>query len=402
MNHLLLIYVLNLVSNIEIEQQPTKDYPNRGKKFTFDFVTEVEINSTWANLSDTGRIVVPQKLYFKDANGELYSWDGKNIGGGYNTDPIILRGDKVTIDLGYFYFDVEVNSYVTKTNRVFQGYVSAVLSNRPMEIQVMDNMYKLQQTSAPNKQWTNYSLEKMVKELLNGTGYDYNTNGATSIITPPIITQNQTVAEVLEMLRKYYRVESWFRNNTLHSAFVTYFPNEANKHNFKFQHNIVNNDLTYQRKDDVVIGVNVYSVQKFSSGTTKRGTPKQSSQRLSQFALWERGLLKFYNEKPLGFEGEIRTLNLYGTDKKELQTLAENNMYRILYDGFKGTFTTFGLPFVKHGDSVQLQDAIMPDRNGTYKVKGVRYLFGQGGFRQIITVDLRLDDIPIEKQNKGF
>ena len=394
--------MLNLVCNIEIEQQPTKDYPNRGKKFTFDFVTEVEINSTWANLSDTGKIVVPQKLYFKDANGDLYSWDGKNIGGGYNTDPIILRGDKVLIDLGYFYYDVEVNSYVTKTNRVFQGYVSAVISNRPMEIHVMDNMWKLQQTSAPNKQWTNYSLESMVKELLKGTGYDYNTNGSTSIITPPIITQNQTVAEVLEMLRKYYRVESWFRNNTLHSAFVTYFPNEANKHNFKFQHNIVNNDLTYQRKDDVVIGVNVYSVEKFSSGTTKRGTPKKSSQRLSQFALWERGLLKFYNEKPLGFEGEIRTLNLYGTDKKELQTLCENNMYRIVYDGFKGTFTTFGLPYVKHGDSVKLQDAIMPDRNGTYKVKGVRYLFGQGGFRQVITVDLRLDDIPIEKQNKGL
>ena len=109
--------MLNLVCNIEIEQQPTKDYPNRGKKFTFDFVTEVEINSTWANLSDTGKIIVPQKLYFKDANGELYSWDGKNIGGGYNTDPIILRGDKIIIDLGYFYFDVEVNSYTTKTNR---------------------------------------------------------------------------------------------------------------------------------------------------------------------------------------------------------------------------------------------------------------------------------------------
>ncbi len=396
--------MLNLVSHIKINQQPSKDFPTRNKSFEFDFVTEVEITNTWANLSDTGKITIPQKLYFRDEAGNLFSWDGKNIGGHIaNIPPVILRGDKISVKLGYWYYDVNVKKYVTKKNEVFVGYVSGVESSRPMIIHIMDNMYKLQQTSAPDKQWNNYTLEKMVKELLKGTGFNLNTNGATTEIKPAIITQNQTVAEVLGMLQKYYTIESWFRQNTLNVGMITYFPNDVNKHNFKFQQNIVNSDLTYQRKDDVVIGVNCYSIEKFSSGTTKRGTPKKSTKRLNQFALWENGLIRFYNQKPLSFQGEIRTLNLYGQSNiSELQKAAEDNMYKLLFDGFKGSFTTFGLPYVKQGDNVKLQDKIMPDRDGNYKVKEVKYLFGQNGFRQIISVDLRLDDIPIEKQNKGI
>ena len=396
--------MLNLVSHITITQQPTKDFPTRDKTFEFDFVTEVEITNTWCNLSDTGKIVVPQKLYFRDEAGNLFSWDGKNIGGHIaNIPPVILRGDKISVELGYFYYDANSKKYITQKNEIFVGFVSQVVSARPIEIHIMDNMYKLQQTKAPDKQWNNYTLEKMVAELIKGTDFKLNTNNAKTEIKPAIITQNQTVAEVLGMLQKYYSIESWFRKNTLNVGMITYFPNDVNKHNFKFQHNIVNSDLTYQRKDDVVIGVNCYSIEKFSSGTTKRGQPKKSTKRLNQFALWENGLIRFYNEKPLNFQGEIRTLNLYGgSDITQLQKAAEANMYKILFDGFKGSFTTFGLPYVKQGDNVQLQDAIMPDRNGTYKVKEVKYLFGQNGFRQQISVDLRLDDIPIEQQNRGI
>jgi len=396
--------MLNLVSHIKITQQPTKDYPSRNKIYEFDFVTEIEVINTWCNLSDTGKLTIPQKLYFKDEAGNLFSWDGKNIGGHIaDIPPVILRGDKISVDLGYFYYDANRKQYITQTNQVITGYVSAVISNRPMEIHIMDNMYKLQQTSAPDKQWNNYTLEKMVTELIKGTGLKLNTNDAKTIIKPPIITQNQTVAEVLGMLQKYYTIESWFRGDTLHVGMITYFPNDIKKHEFKFQYNIVNNDLIYQRKDDVVIGVNCYSTERFSTGTTKRGTPKKSTKRLNQFAIYDNGQIRFYNEKPLNFQGEIRTLNLYGNSNiAELKRAAEANMYKILFDGFRGTFTTFGLPYVKQGDDVKLQDEIMPDRNGTYKVKQVKYLFGQSGFRQEISIDLRLDDIPIEKQNAGI
>ena len=115
--------MLNLKSFIKITQQGNKIYPNRSDTFTFDFVNSVEVVSTWENLADTAEIVMPQKCYVLDKNGKQYSWLGKNIGGKQDTSPIIMRGDKIEISLGYNYFDVTqgVNKRVTEMNLVFSG-----------------------------------------------------------------------------------------------------------------------------------------------------------------------------------------------------------------------------------------------------------------------------------------
>ena len=65
----------------------------------------------------------------------------------------------------------------------------------------------------------------------------------------------------------------------------------------------------------------------------------------------------------------------------------------IKYEGFRGTVTTFGLPFTKHGDSLQLINAIVPELGGTYLVKSVKTIFGQGGYRRIHELDLRIDGL---------
>ena len=61
----------------------------------------------------------------------------------------------------------------------------------------------------------------------------------------------------------------------------------------------------------------------------------------------------------------------------------------------KGKFKTFGLPFVKHGDYVDIIDPVLPERNGRYVVKGVGYEGGINGLRQEIELDYligRLDE----------
>jgi hypothetical protein len=50
--------------------------------------------------------------------------------------------------------------------------------------------------------------------------------------------------------------------------------------------------------------------------------------------------------------------------------------------GFRGSFTTFGSPIVRHGDRVKLVDPVINDRNGFYIVKSVETSFGQNGYRQ--------------------
>ena len=64
------------------------------------------------------------------------------------------------------------------------------------------------------------------------------------------------------------------------------------------------------------------------------------------------------------------------------------NFYlHLRYTGFKGTITTFGQYPTKHGDVAQLIDERHPERNGYFMIKGVRSTFGQGGYRQQISIE---------------
>ena len=75
----------------------------------------------------------------------------------------------------------------------------------------------------------------------------------------------------------------------------------------------------------------------------------------------------------------------------ELTNYVTKELNRVSYEGWRGSFTTFGLPMVKHGYSVSIIDNILPERNGTYMVKQVNTSFGVDGFRQEIYLDLRID-----------
>ena len=63
---------------------------------------------------------------------------------------------------------------------------------------------------------------------------------------------------------------------------------------------------------------------------------------------------------------------------------------KIKYTGFSGSIVTFGTPFVRHGDHVEIKDNIMTDREGIYKAKRVIYTFGSGGFRQKIELHVKV------------
>lgn len=69
-----------------------------------------------------------------------------------------------------------------------------------------------------------------------------------------------------------------------------------------------------------------------------------------------------------------------------LKELAERELENFRYTGFRGSFTTFGEPFVNHGDKIELVDANIPDRNGLYIVEEVERTFGFNGYRQKIKI----------------
>ncbi len=386
------------VNKITITQVSTAQYPNRTRVFEFNFLNRGEGASTWAHLTDTFTLVMPRKIYFRDSStNKVTTWDQTPIYGNPDTQPLIMRGDKIRIESGYSYFktnptgDFDRNTIVEDTVLRFIGYVTRVNNKTPFEIECKDNMYVCQQTRVANKTWdvngTTYTVETMLKEMLRSSEHPdaknltIRTDNYRHAIQK-FYTQGYTMAQVLDDLRKNYHLESFFVGNELRCGVIRYYPETRVTHKFHFQKNIVSDDLDYQRADDIRIGIVAKSINKVELVATNSAGKLKTKHTELKVNVGDQ-------------DGEIRTLFFWGiTSETELKKIAEKKLPFLKYEGFRGSFTTFSLPKVKHGDAVELIDEVLPERNGTYLVKAVEDIIDTtGGLKQRITLDIRIDGL---------
>lgn len=400
--------MFGVLTKITITQVSTTQYPNRTKFFEFDFCVSTETSSTWAHLTDTATVVLPRAIYFVDSTGTKTTWADTQIYGNPEKAPLILRGDKIKIETGYSFFKptggqgFNRKETIKKMKVVFDGYITKIRNKTPVELVCEDSMYALKQTKCDNKEYNSseYTLEKMLKEMISKSDFP----DATQIVVKTdnykhnigkFITQNVTVAQVLDELRKSYHLESFIRktyndDNTLKSTelrcgIIRYYPEDRESHQFHFQKTIISDNLEYTRSDDIRIGIKAFSINKVElASVNSSGKNKLKKTRL---------------ETTVGdLDGELRTLfftEISSIDELKRQALVKLPFLK--YEGFRGSFTTFGLPKVKHGDEVQLIDAKLPERNGTYLVKEVKEVNSGSGQRQIITLDIRIDGLTADE-----
>jgi hypothetical protein len=308
-------------------------------KYEFNRVAEVKINSSYENLTDTATLTIPRKLQF----------EGKPITG---DDGIFKTGDVVNIYLGYDF----------KNELIFSGFIANVKPGTPLEFRCEDLMYLLKRGALKKSFPGKIKVKALLQDILPG----YNIVcpdidlGQTRII-------NETPAQVLSNLNRTYGFKSWFRNGTLYCGLSYWLElQQSPPPVFVFsgrQANIIEHDLTYQDKESVRLKVTAISINPDNSKTEiEIGDP----------------------------EGEQRTLTYYNVSKKDLTEFAKLDLEKFRYTGFRGTFTTFGSPVVRHGDIVQLIDPEINDRNGRYIVKSVDTTFGQRGYRQKIELEARV------------
>ncbi len=391
--------MLRLISKFTITQMPTENYPDRGEVFTFNFVNSCVINSSWQNLTDTAKIIFPKKIYFRNSQGIKINWDGKNVAG-IGSEPLVLRGDKIKIELGYIY-PTAGNPETVELNEEFTGYISGVGTKTPIEINCEDKMYILKQKKLTNKVYkaSEYDVQKMVREMLdqfpetsditlvNGTA----TSQTISTQIGDFRTLEDSIGSVLDRLKKEARIYCWFRGNELRCSGLVYYPSDRVEHNFVFQKNIISDLLEFKRVDDVVLGAKAYSINKVELETTNAsGNKKTKRQRLETF-VGKKG-------------GEIRTLYFFGVETEaKLKALAEQELRKFYYTGYSGDFNTFGLPSVKHGDEAKIKDTVIRGRNGGYLIKSVEKTFGvETGFKQKISLHLKLDQFDTSTINAGL
>jgi hypothetical protein len=395
-----------------------QDAPLRNKTLIFDFVNKFTCSDSWRDFTNQGEVVVPKNLYVKDQNDKLIQLSdiSQNIGG-FSFDnsqmPLLMRGDRVTMDYAYKYFDpkqgkeVEVGTASKGTSgkiyHLFNGFISEVTSKKPITFKCEDLMWKLKQTPAPIRTFKETdSLEYILTEILKPYNSDPKNTDKIKVTTTTkttfgaFRTGNETVAEVLSRLRKQYHFESYLNDGVLICGISIYSQIKPKTHVFTFQESIISDELTYKRKEDIVVSILASSTNEEETGeTTKDGQAKTKCKRLEVLLTLRDGSdipIIFHKNKdekyPENLGGERYTIPWPGTKTmEELIAKATDEIKKYYYSGFRGKFTTFGIPVVKMGDNIQIYDPKLPERNGLYKCKGVDYEAGIGGIRQAVQLD---------------
>lgn len=291
-------------------------------------VVNVQIQHSIELLTDTCTLTFPRKV----------KWEDKKI-----TD-LIKRGNNLSVNIGYDEDD----------DNVFTGIIRDVNADIPVTVQADDLMFKLKKNSIKT------SFQKAsLSDILNGiipNGINWK---AADINLGKFRINNATPAKVLEHLKRKYGIYSFIRNNILYSG-LRYWGEYQNSHEFSFTKDIISHNLTFKTADEIKCKVVAISIAEDNSRTEiKRGDE----------------------------DGEQRTFHFYNIEKKELERRADQELEKLKYDGYRGTFTTFGQPTVFHGDAVKLIDKRYPEREGTYIVKSVNRSFGISGYRQTIELD---------------
>ncbi len=334
-----------------------------------NYVNDASTSESWENLTDTFELTFPRNI----------NKDGKNI---FTGDTALLkRGDAITVKHGYY----------PNLTTIFKGYISDISAKIPITIKCEDEMYLLKNTNIifPTKRTviTNsikkngtygkrlvkprvivdvYTLDDLLDSILpdyiHYEAVDKNMQLAKRAYT------NVSVSKILEDLRSTYGLYSYFRDEKLHVGFAS-DASTGRTVEFKFEHNIIDDsELEYQIEDDVKFRVVMKvmdennSIREFTYGDT---------------------------------DASQRTFHLYETSSSpmaeaDIKKMADNYLTKLKYTGYRGSFETFGEPYVRPGDIVKLISTKLPERNGNYLVKDVSRKWGMGGSRQEITIDQKV------------
>lgn len=337
--------------------------------FIFDFVTSVEIVSTWEELTDTCTIVIPRKLRYRSPSGKVVDY----IVSG--TDAVFQRGDPVRITCGYY--PAEEYGEIDPYNTIFTGYITSVNPNKPIEIRCEDESFKLKTLRIEN-----YDLEGKPQDLQFLLEDLLDNSESEKKFTFPIVAETMdvgpttfemiTYAGVLDYLKRTYGLKSYFRDGTLYVGFARVTQNNT-ENVFNIPNQVIDlyfgrdvvgdSGLSYTNRDDVDISLTAISID-------------DQNERITATAG--------------ATYGERRNLYYYNETQESLQKIAENMVDEFRYNGYRGSFSIFGIPNVNHGDAVTLNNSDIRDQSGTYILEKVVKRFGIEGFRQEIYLGPRI------------
>lgn len=306
---------------------------------SFKSVHDVRIKRSLYDLAATAVVKVPVTAVLKHA-GEPPTH--------IETAQAVKVGDKVEIKLGY---DGTLNTE-------FTGYVKRLNYKVPLEIECEDEYYRLRFINCVFSK-----KETTLKECLDTVLTGVQTGEIVGLTLKNFVVNNKPGSWLLGCLKKEYGLVAWFdiqgklnvgKANDVKGGTVKYVLRE----------NVIRDDeLKYQLAGDVKLKVK--AVCYYKDGTRIEG---------------ELG----------GDGGEVRTLYYYDVkDAGELKTLANEELKRYSFDGYRGKITAFLLPYALPGMVASIEDKVYNERSGDYFIESVETSFGTGGGRRTVEIGIK-------------
>ena len=315
---------------------------------TFNFCTELTIDSSYNNLTDTAEIVIPKKIKYLREDGSPV--DSITRG----EEPLFKIGDKVNISIGYD----------SKINEAFRGFISGIRQKFPLRFKLEDELYKLKRFPV-TVSLNNPSLDDLLGEVMP-LGVLYEVTASQNLGKFRIT--NSTAAEVLNELRKKHGIYAFFRDSIMYIGLAVN-PSLQKVHRFEFQtaQLITGDSLTYVDATERKVKVICKSIA--DDNATLEASAGDS-------------------------DGEIRTLYFNNYSLADLQSTADRLAEEYRYSGYDGYFTIFATPLVNHGDIVELINRQIPEQSGGYIVIRVVTRCGWSiGGRQDVYIKQKVYDL---------
>lgn len=302
-----------------------------GKKFKCDIVHSVEIEKNVENLADTCLITLPGSRF----NAPLF------------LPKEIKRGTEVKVFLGY-------NDNLKEE---FRGYVKEVLSNNgAITIECEDALF-LFRKSVKNEQFATIDLKGIAEKLCSQIDSSYKVVCDYGIVYEKFTINDATAYDVLKKLQEDTSANVWFDtvNKTLHihQAYVE----KGGEVRYSMHRNIESSSLEYRSAQDKKVEVIIET-------TDKNGKVKQVTSGTTG--------------------GDKITKKIGNISPSHAKEIADSELKLHLFDGYKGSFTSWLVPYVEPTYTAEIIDQEYPDKKGKYYVVSVKTSFSpSGGVRTI-------------------
>ena len=398
-----------------------------------DLLNSVKINESFKTLTDTCEVVVPRfdQWILKDSkninNYALYYANGEDF------EAVFAKGNVVRVFLGY---DGE-------NKLMFNGYIAEASTNAPITIKLEDAMWRLKRKTInkvyrPTGGRKEVRLEDFIHEVLDGTGVELDESVLTKDVFfgNKVTFRNSTVARVMDDIKKrglsvYIRLGKLVIGRTYFDATLT--PHLSTKSNPDYEPPILSTEwdvpkggsnlkvttmdkktkmVTVQRfiGNDRVIQLNVALDPNKIEDTL---VPAQISDSINKDSQenkdkLDRWLSTKYKVKidTTGYSQHTATMDsikyksrTFTNTDSDFEELIEEmfeygkDMYFKYFDnGLGGSVTIFGDYGLFSAQSIDIYDPVNPEFWGEYLVTSVATTWGFGGYRQTLTIGIKIKD----------